>query len=102
MKKQVTLAYALRRRIKNLAHSRGYSMNKFAIRCGVPYSTLSSFLNGRCSSISISTLYRICDGFGITMKKFFEDETFENLVENWDDDPKSKRNVIVEENNSEE
>ena len=35
------------------------------------------------------------------MKKFFEDETFENLVENWDDDPKSKRNIIVEENNTE-
>ena len=45
MKKQVTLAYALRRRIKNLAHSRGYSMNKFAIRCGGPYSTFISYAN---------------------------------------------------------
>lgn len=97
MLKKVTLAYALRRRVKNLAHSRGYSMNKFAKRCGVSYSTLSSFLNGRCSSITISTLYKICSGFGITMKEFFNDDTFQNLLDEWDADPQSKRNNNLEE-----
>ena len=86
MKKKVTLAYALRRRIKNLAHSRNYSMNKFCKKCGVSYSTLNSFLTGRCSSITTVTLYQICSGFGITMKQFFDDETFQNLVEDWDTD----------------
>ena len=87
MKKRVSLPYALRRRIKNLAHSRGYSINKFCIRCGVPYSTISSFLNGRCSSITINTVCQICNGFGITLKDFFNDETFENLIDDWENDP---------------
>lgn len=91
MKKKVSLAYALRRRIKNLSHKKGYSMNKFAKRCGVPISTLSSFLTGRCSSITITTLYQICSGFGITMKEFFEDDTFENLLDDWEIDPKRKK-----------
>lgn len=90
MKKKVSLAYALRRRIKNLAHRKGCSINKFAKKCGVSISTLSSFLNGRCSSMTITTLYQICTGSGITLKEFFEDDTFENLLDDWYVDTKKK------------
>ena len=43
---------------------------------GVPISTLSAFMNGRTELIKLDTLLHICEGFGITITNFFEDDIF--------------------------
>ena len=43
---------------------------------GVPISTLSAFMNGRTELIKLDTLLHICEGFGITIANFFEDDIF--------------------------
>ncbi len=77
----MTLANAVKQRIIDLASNQKITIHKLALRAGVPYSTLSSFLNGKCSSITLTTLLHICEGSNITLKDFFDDELFKNITE---------------------
>ncbi len=56
------------------------TLHKYALQSGVPYSTLSSFLNGKCASITLTTLLHLCDGAGIKLKDFFADPIFRNVT----------------------
>ena len=78
----MTLQNAVKQRIINIAVSKGISIHRLSLLSGVPYSTISSFLNGKCSSITLTTLLHICDGSKITLKDFFDDELFKNLSPN--------------------
>ncbi len=75
----MTLQNAVKQRIINLASSKGITIHKLSLRAGVPYSTVSSFLNGKCTSITLTTLLHICDGSGISLKDFFDDDLFKNV-----------------------
>ncbi len=75
----MTLTNAVKQRIINLATSQGIKIHKLALNSGVPYSTISSFLNGKCTSITLTTLLHICEGSNITLKDFFDDELFKNI-----------------------
>lgn len=70
---------ATKQRIINLAAKNGITIYKLSLQSGVPYSTLSSFVNGKCKSITLTTLLHICDGVGITMKEFFDDPLFDSI-----------------------
>ncbi len=76
----MTLSNAVKQRIINLASSNHITIHKLALRSGVAYSTISSFLNGKCSSITLTTLLHICEGSKITLKDFFDDNLFKNLT----------------------
>ena len=43
---------------------------------GVPQSTLTSLKKKRSNSAKISTIYAICEGFGITLAEFFSEPLF--------------------------
>ena len=73
MRKSMTLTEAMKIRIKNLANERNISILKLCKLSKVPYSTLSSFFNNRCSSLTIATLHKICNGFNISLYDFFFD-----------------------------
>lgn len=75
----MTLQNAVKQRIINLAASQGIKIHKLALNAGVPYSTISSFLTGKCSSITLTTLLHICEGCNITLKDFFDDNLFKNI-----------------------
>ena len=75
----MTLTNAVKQRIINLAASQGIKIHKLALKSGVPYSTISSFLNGKCSSITLTTLLHICEGCDITLKDFFDDDLFKSI-----------------------
>ena len=68
-------------RIKALCKSRGWTNYRLAKESGITYSTLCTMLN-KAYAPSISTLIKICNGFGITLAQFF-DENFEHL-QLWD------------------
>ena len=58
-------------RIKSLCQARGWTVYRLSKESGITYSTLCTMLN-KASAPSMGTLVKICDGFGITMKQFFD------------------------------
>ena len=56
------LSNAVKQRIIDLASRDNITIHKLALKSGVAYSTISSFLNGKCSSITLTTLLHICEG----------------------------------------
>ena len=88
----MTLSNAVKQRIINLASSNKITIHKLALRSGVAYSTISSFLNGKCSSITLTTLLHICEGSKITLKEFFDDDLFKDLtMDSYNKSPIEKR-----------
>lgn len=75
----MTLSNAVKQRIVDLATGNQITIHKLALNSGVPYSTLSSFLSGKCMSITLTTLLHICEGCNIKLKDFFDDNLFKNI-----------------------
>ena len=75
----MTLSNAVKQRIVDLATGNQITIHKLALNSGVPYSTLSSFLSGKCMSITLTTLLHICEGCNIDLKDFFDDNLFKNI-----------------------
>lgn len=70
---------AVRQRILNLCEQRQISVNKLSILSGVTQSTVNNIVSGRNNSATVSTLKKLCDGLGITITEFFDDELFAEL-----------------------
>ena len=79
MKKSVTLSEAMKQRIKNLAKEQNLSILKLCNLSQIPYSTLSSFFNNRCNSLTIGTLHKLCNGLNISLNDFFDDPIFKHV-----------------------
>jgi len=77
-------------RILELKDERNWSEYRLAKEAGISQSTISNLIN-RGNSPSISTLEKLCEGFGITLAQFFdtEDAVFtltedqRKLIKNW-------------------
>ena len=76
MSNKNNLSEAMRQRIKDLAKEKNLSIHKLSILSGIPYSTISSFLIKRCSSLTVATLYKVCEGLDVTIIEFFNDDLF--------------------------
>lgn len=74
------LSVAIRQRIINLAIENNVSLHQLSLDAGIPYSTLSSFLNGKSEDPKISTILHICEGLNISLQEFFDDELFLDVV----------------------
>ena len=70
---------AVRERIIELCQERDLSINKLSSISGVTQSTVNNIVSGRNRSATISTIKKLCDGFGITIQDFFESELFHDL-----------------------
>lgn len=88
----MTLSNAVKQRIVDLASNENLTLHRLALESGIPYSTLSSFLNGKCSSLTLTTLLHLCEGSGIELKDFFNDPLFKNI-----DLELSAKNKLVDE-----
>jgi len=66
-------------RIKHLCKEKKFTPNGIAIHSAVPQATLKSILNGESKNPGITTLKKLCDGFGITLGEFFSTPEFDNL-----------------------
>lgn len=75
----MTLSNAVKQRIINLASQKKITLHKLSLESGIPYSTMSSFLNGKCTSITLTTLLHLCEGADIELKDFFDDSLFKNV-----------------------
>ena len=59
-------------RIDELCKARGWSYYRLSKASGIPYSTLNTMLH-KSNVPSVPSLVKICDGFGITIARFFSD-----------------------------
>jgi len=70
---------AVRVRIVQLCEESEISVNKLNNISGVTQSTVNNIVSGRNRSATISTIKKLCDGFGITIQEFFDAEQFHDL-----------------------
>ena len=70
------LSDAVRNRIKFYQKKNDMSLWALFKSSGVPMSTLAAFMSKRTELIKLGTLLHICEGFGITITEFFEDDVF--------------------------
>lgn len=75
----MTIGEAVNKRIIDLCDRYHLSVNRLANICGITQSTLNNITSGRNNSATVSTIKKICDGLGITIKDFFNSELFDNL-----------------------
>lgn len=75
----MTAGEAVRERIMQLIRERNITVNKLAMRSGITQSTLQNITGGRNHSASVSTIQKLCDGLGITLRQFFDSDLFDDL-----------------------
>ena len=75
----LNIGQAVRKRIIDLCESRGLTVNSLSNLCGVTQSTVNNIVSGRNKSATVSTVKKICDGLGMTIQEFFDDEVFYDL-----------------------
>lgn len=74
------LSTAVRQRIINLAIEKDITLHQLSLDAGIPYSTLSSFLNGKSEIPKLSTIFLICEGLNISLSEFFNDRLFKDVI----------------------
>ena len=70
---------AIRQRIIELCNEHDINVNQLSLMCGMTQSTLNNIVNGRNHSTTVSTIQKICDGLGITIQDFFDDDLFKEI-----------------------
>lgn len=63
----------------NICKERNISINKLATLSCLTQSTVENLVNCNSKNPKLLTIFRICDGLGITLKEFFSDDIFLKL-----------------------
>lgn len=71
------LSNAINQRIKYFLKKNNMTVWKLYKASGVPKSTIFCLMNSENSLPKLDTLHHICEGFGITIKEFFNDPIFD-------------------------
>lgn len=72
---------AVKERLLQLLGDKKLSIHKLSLESGVSPSTIKNILYGKSVNPGIVTIKILCDGLGITLKEFFENEKFDSLEE---------------------
>lgn len=73
------LSSAISQKIIRICKEKNITANKLASICCITQSTVQSLIAGRSSNPKLLTIIRICDGLGIELKDFFDDDIFSNI-----------------------
>lgn len=76
----MTITEAVILRINNLLKEQGMTKKQLAIKANISQGTLSSIYKKIAKGVSLSTLFCIAHGFGMTASEFLSDAVFENIV----------------------
>lgn len=66
-------------RINNLCKERRMSYYALSYKAAVPMTTLMHIIDKSTVNPGVLTISRLCDGFEITLKEFFDSPEFEGL-----------------------
>lgn len=75
----MTISEAISSRVINLCKYRNISINKLATQSYLTQSTVQSLINGDSKNPKMMTLVHICNGLGITLSQFFDDDIFNDI-----------------------
>ncbi|MBQ3092039.1 MAG: helix-turn-helix transcriptional regulator [Clostridia bacterium] len=70
---------AVAKRILELCEERNMAVNALATVSGVPPSTIYSMLNEKSQNPGVVSLKKLCDGFEISVREFFNSDLFDDL-----------------------
>ena len=70
---------AIAKRILELCQERDIAINALANLSGVSPSTVYSMLNEKSQNPGAVSIKKLCDGFEITLREFFDSPIFDNL-----------------------
>ncbi|MBQ2773057.1 MAG: helix-turn-helix transcriptional regulator [Clostridia bacterium] len=70
---------AVAARIVELCREKNIAINALANLSGVSPSTVYSMLNEKSQNPGIVSLKKLCDGFDITLREFFNSPIFDNI-----------------------
>ena len=73
------LTKAMSEKINKILIENDITVNKLASISCLTQSTVDSLVNGKSKNPKLLTIVRICDGLGITLTEFFDDELFKNI-----------------------
>lgn len=62
-----------------IIEERNITINKLASISCLTQSTVDSLVNGKSKNPKLLTIVRICDGLGISLSEFFNDNVFKNI-----------------------
>jgi len=75
------LSNAIRQRLIYLTKSRKNSLKELSRISNVSYSTLTSFMIGKTRTLTLKTLFDLCEGLEISLFDFFSDPIFNDVVD---------------------
>lgn len=70
---------AIKTRILNLCAENKITINELAAFSGLRATTIYSVISGKSKNPSFGTIKKICSGFGISIRDFFDDKIFNNI-----------------------
>ena len=70
---------AVAQRIIDLCTEYEIAVNSLANQAGISPSTIYSMLNEKSQNPGVVSLQKICDGLGITLREFFDDDVFDDI-----------------------
>jgi len=75
----MTIAEAVVKRLFELCNERNLTVNKISNISGITQSTVSDIVNGTTTNAGIATIKKLCDGFEISVREFFNSDLFDDL-----------------------
>ena len=70
---------AISNKINKIIIEKDITINKLSSISCLTQSTVESLVNGKSKNPKLLTIVRICDGLGITLSEFFNDDLFKNI-----------------------
>lgn len=74
------LSDATRQRIKELLKEKDMKLFDLSKAAGVSLPTISDFLKNDTKNLRMDTMLHICEGFNITLKDFFDNAIFDEVI----------------------
>lgn len=75
----VTICEATSKRIEQLCRQKRLTGYSLTFQAGMPPSTFKSIMNGKSRNPGICNIQKIADGFGMTIREFFDSDIFDGL-----------------------
>jgi len=66
-------------KIKKYCFKNNISLNEFALRCELTYSTVYHIVMCHNKNVTDSTIFNLSKGMNLTLSEFFQDAAFEQL-----------------------
>lgn len=73
------ISEAMSKKLIKICKENDMSVNKLATTCCLTQSTIQNIIECNSSNPKLLTVVRICDGLGITLSQFFDDELFNEI-----------------------